>query len=116
MGNKVFFCPRISDSGTDDFTGSHLKVSDQRLRPMPGILELVQFQLALGHRLVRMYALQCLDAGFFINADHMYTGFVQFLCLVIKFAYDSDVLPKIHYRTLFALSKIPIEYHSVIPS
>ena len=115
MGNKVFFCPRISDSGTDNFAGGHLKVGDRRLRPMPGVLELVQFQLTLGHRLVRVYALQGLDAGFFVNAD-LDTGFVQFLCLVIKFAYGSDVLPKIHYRTLFALSKIPIEYHSVIPS
>ena len=44
--------------------------------------------------MVGMNALQCLDTGFFVNADHMDTGVVQLLGLVIQFAYGSDLLPK----------------------
>lgn len=106
MGNKVLFCPRIPESGADDFAGGHFKVGDQRLRPMSCVLELVQFQLTLGHRMVRVYALQCLDAGFFVNADDMDTGFVQLLCLMIEFAYGSDVLPKRGFILHFVVQPI----------
>lgn len=106
MGNKVLFCPRISESGADDFAGGHLKVGDQRLRPMSGVLELVQFQLTFRHLMVRVYAFQCLDAGFFVNADDMDTGFMQLLCLMIEFAYGSDVLPKSGFILHFVIQPI----------
>jgi hypothetical protein len=47
-----------------------------------------------------------LDAGFFVNADHIYTGFLQFLCLVINFAYGSDFLPKSGFILHFVVQPI----------
>ena len=86
---------RVStDGGADHFAGGHLKVRYQRLSPMSGVLEFVQFQLALGHRLVRVYPLQGLYPGFFINTDNMHARFVQLLCLVIEFTYRSEILPE----------------------
>src|SRR5664279_2105787 len=90
--DKVLFCASVPDGGADHFAGGHLKVRYQRLSPMSGVLEFVQFQLALGHRLVRVYPLQGLYPGFFINTDNMHARFVQLLCLVIEFTYRSDTV------------------------
>ena len=106
MGNKVLFCPRVAESGVDDFTGSHFKVGDQCLRSMPGVFELMQFQLAFGHRMVRVYPLQCLDSGFFVNTDDMHARFVQLLCLVIEFAHGSDVLPESGFILHFVVQPV----------
>lgn len=92
--DKVLFRAGISQGGTNHFTGGHLEVSYQGLRAVPGVLEFVQFQLAWRHRLVRVYPLQRLDAGFFINTDDMHARFVQLLSLVIELTDRSDVLPK----------------------
>ena len=94
MGDKIGFRAGVTQGGADHLAGGHLKVRDQGLRAVPGVLEFVQFQLARRHRLVRVYPLQGLNAGFFVNTDHMHTRFVQFLGLVIQFTDRPDVLPE----------------------
>ena len=94
VADKVLFRAGVSEGGADHFAGGHLKVRYQRLRPMSGVLEFVQFQLAWGHQRVRVYPLQGLSAGFFINTDNMRARFVQLLCLVIELTCRSDVLPE----------------------
>lgn len=43
MRDKISFRAGVAEGGTDHLTGSHLKVCDQCLRAMPGVLEFVQF-------------------------------------------------------------------------
>jgi hypothetical protein len=94
MGHKIVFGSGVAQGGADDFAGRHFKISNQGLRAMPLVLILVQLQLAFGHGMIRVNPFQCLNAGFFVHADHMRTRFMQFLRLMIEFAHLSDLLPK----------------------
>jgi len=58
------------------------------------VLLFVQLQLAFGQGMIRVNPFQCLNAGFFVHADHMHTRFMQFLRLMIELAHRSDLLPK----------------------
>ena len=71
MSDKIGFRAGVTEGGANDLSGRHLKVRDQGLRAMPGVLEFVQFPLAGRHGLVRVYPLQGLDAGLFIHTDPM---------------------------------------------
>ena len=46
--DKVLFRAGVSEDGADHFAGGRLKVRYQRLRPMSGVLEFVQFRPCLG--------------------------------------------------------------------
>jgi hypothetical protein len=94
MRDKIFLCPGIAKRRANDFAGGHLKVCNEGLCALPGVLKLMQFQLAFGHGMVWMDPLQGLNARLFVNTDHVYAGFMQRLGLVIVLAYRSDLLPK----------------------
>jgi hypothetical protein len=73
---------------------------------MPGVFKLVQFKLTLRQGMVWMYPFQCLNTRLFVNTDHMNTGFMELLRLMIELAYRSDLLPKVRLIFDFVIQPI----------
>jgi hypothetical protein len=69
--------PRRPDRRADQPAGGNLEVGDQALRAVPDVLELAALDVARLHRQGWGGALQRLDAGHLVGAEHMRAGGFQ---------------------------------------
>lgn len=66
--DKILFVACSAGGACDQFASCNIEVTDKRQRTMPDILKFTPFYFAWTHRQVRVFALQRLYAGHFIQA------------------------------------------------